>query len=103
MDFDLLDRYLLDGSPLKSEVVRRLLESPASVPQAAPFYEGMRLLGARTPDLSLMALRLVLSGRRADDASVVELRRIVERARKGDDAARQAYRALCAPVSGGGR
>ena len=101
MDFDLLDRYLLDGSPAKSEVVRRLLESPAPAPQAAPFYEGMRLLGARTPDLSLMALRLVLSGKRADDASVVEMRRVVERARTGDDAARQAYRALCAPASGG--
>jgi hypothetical protein len=96
MDFDLLDRYLLDGVPAKGEVIRRLLDSPAPAPRAAPFYEGMRLLGARTPDLSLMALRLVLAGHKADDASVVQLRGIVERARRGDDAARQAYRALCA-------
>jgi hypothetical protein len=94
MDFDLLDHYLLDGSPAKSEVVRRLLESPAVTPRAAPFYEGMRLLGARTPDLSLMALRLVLEGKTADDASVVQLRRLVERARGGDAAARREYRAL---------
>jgi hypothetical protein len=99
MDFELLDRYLLDGLPAKGEVVRRLLDSPVPTPRAAAFYEGMRLLGARTPDLSLMALRLVAAGRKADDASVVELRGIVERARRGDEAARQEYRVLCA---GGG-
>jgi hypothetical protein len=99
MDFDLLDRYLLDGTTAKSEVVRRLLESPPATPRAAPFYEGMRLLGARTPDLSLMALRLVLAGKPADDATVVELRRIVEGARRGDAGARQAYRALLTPAA----
>lgn len=96
MEFDLLDGYLLDGSPAKSEVIRRLLESPAINPRAAPFYEGMRMLGARTPDLSLMALRLVLAGRTADDASVTEMRAAVERARTGDAAARSLYHALCA-------
>ncbi len=95
MNFDLLDGYLLDGSPAKGEVVQRLLESPAPTPRAAAFYDGMRLLGPRTPDLSLMALRLVLAGRTADDATVVELRGIVDRARRGDEAARQAYRDLC--------
>jgi hypothetical protein len=94
MNFELLDRYLLDGAPAKSEVVRRLLESPVPTPAAAAFYDGMRLLGTRTPDLSLMALRLVLAGKKADDATVVELRGLVERARGGDDAAREAYRAL---------
>jgi hypothetical protein len=95
MDFDLLDGYLLDGLPAKGEVIRRLVESPVSAPGSAPFFEGMRLLGARTPDLTLIALRLVLAGKKADDASVVELRAIVERARKGDESARQAYRSLC--------
>lgn len=94
MEFDLLDGYLLDGSPAKSEVIRRLLESPAEREGAAAFYEGMRMLGARTPDLSLMALRLVLAGKRADDESVTRLRAIVRRARGGDAAARREYRAL---------
>ncbi|MGA8534399.1 MAG: hypothetical protein WB615_09865 [Candidatus Tumulicola sp.] len=96
MDFDLLDRYLLDGTPAKSEVIRRLLESPPPNSRAAAFYEGMRLLGPRTPDLSLMALRLVSAGNPADDAAVVALRQVVERARGGDVAARQQYRALIA-------
>jgi hypothetical protein len=48
----------------------------------------MRLLGARTPDLTLVALRLVLSGKTADDASVVTLRDLSERARRGDAQAR---------------
>jgi len=61
MEFDLLDGYLLGGTPAKGEVIRRLLESPVRNQRAAPFYEGMRILGARTPDLSLMALRLVLA------------------------------------------
>ncbi len=83
MQFELLDRYLLDGSPEKGEVVRRLLEAPSTEPAAGPFYEGMRILGGRTPDLTLIALRIVLAGKRADDASVVRLRELVERARKG--------------------
>jgi hypothetical protein len=94
MEFDLLDGYLLDGSPPKGEVIRRLLESPPPSPRAAAFYEGMRILGARTPDLSLMALRLVLAGKRAGDEDVKALRAVVERARGGDDVARQSYRAL---------
>jgi hypothetical protein len=94
MDFELLDHYLLDGAPAKAEVVRRLLQEPPPAAVAAPFYEGMRLLGARTPDLTLIALRLVITGQKADDASVVELRGIVERARGGDQSAREEYRRL---------
>ncbi len=95
MDFELIDRYLLDGSPGKGEVVTALLASPSSVPAARPFYEGMKMLGARTPDLTLMALRLVLGGKKADDTAVVQLREIVERVRAGGpdaDEARAAYR-----------
>ena len=94
MDFELVDRYLLDGSPSKPEVVKHLLAHPSAVPEAKPFYEGMKILGARTPDLSLMALRLVLAGRKADDESVVALRALVERVRAGDPGgdARAAYR-----------
>jgi hypothetical protein len=90
--FELLDRYLLDGSPEKAEVVRSLLEAREGGAAAAPFYEGMRQLGLRTPELSLIALRLVLAGKKAEDASVVHLRDIVERARRGDADARAAYR-----------
>ncbi len=87
MDFPLLDRYLLEAKPPKEEVVAALLRERPQAPGADPFYEGMKILGPRTPDLSLMALRLVLAGKKADDAAVKRLRAIVERARKhGSDA-----------------
>jgi hypothetical protein len=92
MDFELLDGYLLDGTPAKAEVVRKLLEAGPSGEGSAPFYEGMQRLGARTPDLALIALRLVLAGRKADDAGVTRLRDVVARARAGDAAARDEYR-----------
>jgi len=92
MTFELLDGYLLDAVPSRAEVVRSLLASPPEAEGASPFYEGMRLLGGRTPELTLIALRLVLAGKRADDAAVVRLRRIVERARSGDLGARDEYR-----------
>ncbi len=82
MDFPLLDRYLLEGKPPKEEVVATLLRERPDVPGAAPFYEGLKILGARTPDLSLTALRLVLAGKKADDGAVKRLRAIIERARK---------------------
>jgi hypothetical protein len=98
--FELLDRYLLDGSPEKGEVVSALLEARAGGAAAQPFYDGMRLLGARSPDLSLIALRIVLAGKKADDASVVRLREVVDRARRGDPEARSEYQALLAPDPG---
>jgi hypothetical protein len=59
----------------------------------------MRLLGGRTPELALLALRLVLAGRQANDDAVRALRAIVERIRTGGDeagAARKDYaRLLC--------
>jgi hypothetical protein len=94
MHFELLDGYLLDGTPSKPEVVRELLEIRPAAAGAAPFYEGMERLGARTPDLALVALRLVLAGKKADDATVTHLRDVVERARAGDAAARDEYRTI---------
>lgn len=88
--FELLDRYLLDGAPPKTDVIKTLLADRSDLAAAAPFYEGMRLLGPRTPDLTLLALRLVLAGKKADDANVVALR---EAAAKQD---RHAYAALVA-------
>lgn len=94
LNFDLLDRYLLGGTPSKAHVVDRLLERPSDAAGAKPFYEGMRLLRARTPDLTLIALRIVLSGKRADDATVVHVRSIVDRARSGDKEAASEYEAF---------
>jgi hypothetical protein len=93
MDFELLDGYLLGAKPAKAEVVKKLLSQRSSLPAAQPFYEGMRMLGPRTPDLTLVALRLVLAGKKADDESVVALRSLAEKARAGDDgeSARAAY------------
>lgn len=92
MDFELLDGYLLDGTPGKAEVVCKLLEARPAADGAAPFYEGLERLGARTPDLALIALRLVLAGRKADDAGVTQVRDLIARARAGDAAARDEYR-----------
>jgi hypothetical protein len=92
--FDYLDRYLLEQVPSKAEIVEDLLRHRAALPAAAPFYEGIRMLGSRTPDLTFIALRLVLAGKPADDERVTRLRDIVERARgAGPDreAAVQAY------------
>jgi len=94
MSFELLDGYLLDEKPVKAEVIRRLLADPSGEAAAKPFYEGMRLLGTRTPDLTLVALRLVLAGKKADDESVVELRTLIDRVRKAGPGAtteRRAY------------
>lgn len=102
MHFELIDEYLLTGTPPKARVVKDLLANPSTLAEAAPFYEGMKMLGDRTPDLALVALRLVLAGKRADDASVVALRNHAEQARQGGAgaaAARDAYaRALAVLV-----
>jgi hypothetical protein len=101
MDFELLDAYLLTGSPRKPEVISTLLANRSPIPAAGAFYEGMRMLGPRTPDLTLVALRLVLAGKRADDAGVVELRGYAERARAGGDGAQQAREAYARALAGG--
>lgn len=94
MSFELLDGYLLDQTPKKAELVKALLRDRKDVPGAAPFYQGLERLGAKAPDLALIALRLVLAGKKADDHSVVRLRGLIERVRaKGIDAvsARERY------------
>lgn len=96
MDFELLDRYLLDESVRKDDVIAQLLRERPPAPGADAFYQGLELLGPKAPDLTLIALRLVLAGKRADDESVVRLRQIVARVRgKGPDeaAARAEYAA----------
>lgn len=93
MHFELIDEYLLTGTPQKAQVIEKLLREPSDLAAAAPFYEGMRILGARTPDLTLVALRLVLAGKRADDDSVVALREHAEAARAGGANAAEAREA----------
>lgn len=86
MQFDFLDRYLLDGAPAKAQVVKELLAHRSDAPGAAAFYQGIQMLGPKTPDLTLIALRLVLAGKTAGDESVVRVRELVERARaNGED------------------
>ena len=94
MDFESLDAYLLDGMPPKAEVVRQLLENRPRERAAAAFYEGFERVGARTPDLALIALRLVLAGVKADDAAVTRARDLIARVHAGDPAAREEYRTL---------
>ncbi|HVN69274.1 MAG TPA: hypothetical protein VMU38_06480 [Candidatus Binatia bacterium] len=96
MEFELLDGYLLDGSPSKAELVQALLAARRPAGGAAPFYEGIERLRARTPDLALVALRLVLAGKKADDGTVGRLRDVVIRARAGDPVARDEYRRVVA-------
>ena len=81
MNFDLLDRYLLDEKPPKAQVVKELLKNRYDVPGAAAFYHGIEMLGPKTPDLTLIALRLLLAGKPADDVHVVRIRQLVDRAR----------------------
>lgn len=90
MDFPFLDRYLLEGTPPKAQVVKELLGKRVDTPGAAAFYQGIEMLGPKTPDLSLIALRLVLAGKPADDEHVVRLRDLSERARAGGGDAQSA-------------
>lgn len=99
MEFESLDGYLLTGAPAKGELVQQLLAQRSSVPGAAPFYEGIARLGERTPDLALLALRLVLVGQSAGDDAVRRLRDVALRARNGDAAARDEYRAIVSAPS----
>ncbi|MDQ2992079.1 MAG: hypothetical protein M3R30_04570 [Candidatus Eremiobacteraeota bacterium] len=93
MNFESLDRYLLTGSPVKAEIVTSLLAMQDPPDQARPFLEGLRVLGSRTPDLALIALRLALAGKPHGDGQVTHLRSLVERARGGDATAKEAYAA----------
>ncbi|MHB8178337.1 MAG: hypothetical protein ACYDA5_11470 [Vulcanimicrobiaceae bacterium] len=100
MNLAAIDSYLLHGSPEKVEVIAELLAWSAPPPEARPFLEGMRVLGARTPDLAICALRLALSGRSPSDEAVGRLRDLSEAARAGGASAAAAQRAFAAEVAG---
>jgi hypothetical protein len=67
---DPLDGYLLDGRPGKAEAIAAALAAPSAEPRAQPFYRALRAVGADVADDALLALRLVLAGRTADDEGI---------------------------------
>lgn len=91
---DPLDGYLLDGVPGKAAAIAAALAARSPDPRAQPFYRALDALGARAADEALLALRLVLAGRTADDAAIRALREERRAAGGGDTAARARYLAM---------
>ena len=89
-----IDGYLLDGSPSKADTIAAVLGDQRPDERAQPFYRALDLLGTRVPDETLMALRIALAGRVADDDVIRTMRAHVAAARAGDARARAAYLAL---------
>jgi hypothetical protein len=82
-----LDRYLLGEEPSKRRTVELVLAARSPLAAAAPFYRALEAVGERAADEALLALRLVLAGKGADDDRVRRLRAAsatVRAARKGD-------------------
>jgi hypothetical protein len=87
--FELVDRYLLGEPVSKPDVVAAILAERSSEPAAEPFYRAFEAVGARAADEAFIALRLIVAGKPADDASVRRLRafaRVARAARSGDRA-----------------
>ena len=100
MQFELIDAYLLGENANKAALIQRLLAEPSpKIAAAGPFYEGLRMLGSRTPDLTLCALRLVLAGKKAEDDAVLALRAASDGARAGGPGAEEARRSYHALLS----
>ena len=97
MAFHSIDGYLLDGRPPKAEAIADVLADRSAVPAAAPFYRALDIVGARAADESLIALRLVLAGRTADDDAIRRVRAILAQVRAGESGARAAYAAEMTP------
>ena len=76
-----LDRYLLGEPVSKPDVVAALLAERSSDPSAEPFYRAFEAVGTRAADEALIALRLVLAGRAAEDGAVRRLRGLAAIAR----------------------
>jgi hypothetical protein len=95
-----LDGYLLDGVPAKAEAIAAALRARSENPRAQPFYRALEHVGARAADEALLALRVVLGGKDADDATIVAAREARTAAKGGDAAAREAYFAIVGDPSG---
>jgi len=98
MSFHSIDGYLLDGHPAKAEAIASALAERSPAPAAGPFYRALDVVGVRAADESLIALRLVLAGRTADDDAIRRVRAILSRVRAGESEARAAYAAEMSPV-----
>ena len=86
-----LDGYLLDGTPDKASAIAAALRDRAADDRAQPFYRALDALGVKAADEALLALRLVLAGKAADDDAIRSLRDVRARAQRGDAAARAVY------------
>jgi hypothetical protein len=86
-----LDGYLLDGRPGKAEAIAAALRERSADPRAQPFYRALETVGARAADEALLALRLVLGGKPAQDETIIEARAARARAKAGEPGAREAY------------
>ena len=98
MQFDSLDNYLLTGAPDKATVIAEALAHRSQSTGAAPFYRAFEVMGARAADEALMALRLVLAGKKPEDEWIVAMRTAIAQAKSSDpqvsEAGRAAYAAL---------
>jgi cytochrome c-type biogenesis protein CcmH/NrfG len=91
MPFHPIDGFFLDGAPAKAAAIAAALAQRSSDERAAPFYRAFETVGERAHDDALIALRLVLAGRPADDDGVKRMRALIAAAKGGDPAARAAY------------
>lgn len=98
MELHPLDGYLLDGSPAKADAIAAALRDRSPEPRAQPFYRALETVGARAADEALLALRLVLGGKTADDASIVAARGARAAAKTGEAADREAYFAVVGTI-----
>ena len=91
MELHPLDGYLLDGSPAKAEAIAAALRARSADERAQPFYRALETVGARAADEALLALRLVLGGKAADDEAIVAARTARARGKTGGAEEREAY------------
>lgn len=91
MELHPLDGYLLDGSPAKADAIAAALRERSPEPKAQPFYRALEAVGVRAADDALLALRLVLGGKAADDEAIVAARAARARVKAGEPGAREAY------------
>jgi len=83
MNFDSLDRYLLEGVGSKREVIASLLADRSAQPAAATLYRALEAVGPRVADEALIALSLILAGKTVDDEAIRHARDLVKTARSG--------------------
>ncbi len=99
MELHPLDGYLLDGKPGKAEAIAAALRDRSSDPRAQPFYRALETVGARAADEALLALRLVLGGNAASDATILAARAARAAVKAGRPGAREEYLRAAGPVA----